>query len=138
MKPVAYLAVHGGAGNHNPKNEKGTKNGLRQACAKAISSTHEVPDKIALSLVEDAISALEDDSRFNAGYGSNLTLDGNVECDASIMDGMTGGYGSVGAVSGVKNPICLARCVLEHARLSDKLGRLPPMYAVPFHVNLFF
>ncbi|XP_044738263.1 threonine aspartase 1 isoform X2 [Chrysoperla carnea] len=57
---------------------------------------------IALHLV------LEDDPLVNCGYGSNLTMDGTVECDASIMDGTNMHFGACGAVSGVKNPIELA------------------------------
>jgi len=53
-----------------------------------------------------AIQHLEDDEHLNAGYGSNLTLEGTVECDAAIMHGTTGLFGSVGAVSGV----CLCFC----------------------------
>lgn len=50
-------------------------------------------------MVQTAIQHLEDDEHLNAGYGSNLTLEGTVECDAALMHG-TGLFGSVGAVSG--------------------------------------
>lgn len=81
------------------------------------------------------------------GHGSNLTFDGTVECDATIMDGRTGDYGSVGSVSGitfyfmsrclmpahvhkpsigVKNPIAAARAVQNHSREPDLLGRIRP------------
>ena len=74
----------------------------------------------ALTSAENAIAVLEDEPCLNAGahvipvpapsltswlrrtgYGSNLTLDGTVECDAALMDGSTGDFGSVGAVSGM-------------------------------------
>ena len=61
------------------------------------------------------------------GYGSNLTLTGKVECDASVMDGTTQDYGSVGAVPGVKNPIKAALAVLKHSNVKDILGRIPPL-----------
>ncbi|KNA08606.1 hypothetical protein SOVF_161070 isoform B [Spinacia oleracea] len=48
--------------------------------------------------VEEAIRVLEDDPSTNAGCGSNLTEDGHVECDASIMDGDSGAFAAVGAV----------------------------------------
>lgn len=61
----------------------------------------------------------------NAGIGSNLTLDGNIECDASIMDEES--YGAVGAVSGIQNPITLAWALLHTQKqgLMDG-GRIPP------------
>ena len=64
-----------------------------------------------------------------AGYGSNLTVDGTVECDASVFDGNSGDFGAVGAVAGLKNPIGAAHAVLRSARKRDKLGRIPPLYA---------
>lgn len=51
--------------------------------------------------MSSAICVLEDDPLLNAGLGSNLTLDGLVECDAAIMDGSDLAFGSVAAVSGV-------------------------------------
>ncbi|KAG1716655.1 hypothetical protein ID866_533 [Astraeus odoratus] len=100
----------------------------------------------ALSMVEQAIIELEDDENLNAGMpsyfsftslqivgigtGSNLTLDGVVECDAAIMDGITSDFGSIGAVPGVKNPIRLASTVLRHSRKPDVLGRIRPLTLV--------
>lgn len=83
-------------------------------------------DKSALEAVTVATAILEDSSLTNAGYGSNLTINGHVECDASIMDGSNLSFGAVGAVSGVKNPIYLAKkiCYNQNKRLA--LGRIPP------------
>ncbi|KAF9469911.1 nucleophile aminohydrolase [Collybia nuda] len=81
-------------------------------------------------MVENAIASLEDDVNLNAGYGSNLTLNGMVECDAAIMEGISSDFGSVGAVSGIKNPIRLARSLLEYSRIPDTLGRIPPLLLV--------
>ena len=53
----------------------------------------------ALDAVISSITVLEDDASLNAGYGSNLTIDGQVECDAAVMSD-SGEFGSVGAVSG--------------------------------------
>ncbi|KAG6837498.1 hypothetical protein H0H93_008423 [Arthromyces matolae] len=83
----------------------------------------------SLDVVGNAIAILEDDANLNAGYGSNLTLNGTVECDAAIMDGHLN-YGSVGAVSGIKNPIRLAHAVLDYAKVPDLLGRIPPLTLV--------
>ena len=67
----------------------------------------------ALDAIEACISVLEDNPLLNAGYGSALSEAGTVECDASIMEGGELAAGAVGAVAGVRNPIGLARRVLE-------------------------
>ncbi|KAG0462257.1 hypothetical protein HPP92_020733 [Vanilla planifolia] len=86
---------------------------------------------VALDAVEAAIQVLEDDPITNAGRGSNLTEQGHVECDASIMDGCSGAYGAVGAVPGVQNPIAIAAFLArEQITRSSILGRIPPMFLV--------
>ncbi|KAJ7838696.1 asparaginase [Mycena leptocephala] len=127
-----YVIVHGGAGEHSKNSEPEVKKALRLACTQVLNSAASSENgKIsALDLVERAIVSLEDSPLLNAGYGSNLTLSGTVECDASLMDGLTADFGSVGAVSGIKNPIRLARRILEHARVPDPLGRIPPLTLV--------
>ena len=67
----------------------------------------------ALDAIEAAIIVLEDDPVFDAGYGSHLTLDGHVECDAIIMEAATLRAGAVAGLRRVKNPIRAARAVLE-------------------------
>ncbi|VAH54552.1 unnamed protein product [Triticum turgidum subsp. durum] len=85
----------------------------------------------SLDAVAAAIRVLEDDPITNAGRGSSLTESGQVECDASIMDGTTGSYGAVGAVKGVKNPIQVAlHLAKEQMSGSSLLGRIPPMFLV--------
>ncbi|EIN11582.1 N-terminal nucleophile aminohydrolase [Punctularia strigosozonata HHB-11173 SS5] len=122
------VAVHGGAGFHDPKHDKVIKENMKAACSRGIdllSNGSQVIDA-----VEGSISMLEDTECFNAGYGSNLTWDGGVECDASLMEGTTCAFGAVGAVSGIKNPITAARRVLEHSGVQDRLGRIPPLLLV--------
>src|SRR5262249_62283205 len=70
----------------------------------------------ALDGVEACVVAMEDDPRFNAGYGSALTEAGTVECDASIMEGARLAAGARGAVAGVPKPAALARRVLGDGR----------------------
>ncbi|KAJ3555771.1 hypothetical protein NM688_g2390 [Phlebia brevispora] len=122
-----FVAVHGGAGFHELSEAADTrvKQALRLACKYSLERLS--ADCCAIDAVDKAISTLEDDPCLNAGYGSNLTLDGTVECDASIMDGRSEDFGAVGAVSGVKNPIKAAHAVLQHSRVQDALGRIPPL-----------
>jgi beta-aspartyl-peptidase (threonine type) len=76
---------------------------LRQGCS-------------ALDAVQCAVEVLEDDPLFNAGTGAVLNRHGNIQLDASIMNGANLAAGAVAAISRVKNPICLARHVLEDGR----------------------
>lgn len=121
--------MHAGAGHHDKISEKSVRQAMKRACTEALRVAS-LPGTDLLSVVERAIVELEDDENLNAGTGSNLTLDGTVECDAAIMDGRTGDFGSVGAVPGVKNPIKLAKAILYHSRKLDKLGRIPPVTLV--------
>jgi beta-aspartyl-peptidase (threonine type) len=95
----------------------------------------------ALDAVEASVRVLEDDPNFNAGRGSVFTYDGNNEMDASIMDGRTRAAGAVTGVTATKNPISLARAVMEkseHVFLSREganefsrqqgLEQVPPEY----------
>ncbi|XP_047057879.1 putative threonine aspartase [Lolium rigidum] len=85
----------------------------------------------SLDAVAAAIRVLEDDPITNAGRGSSLTESGRVECDASIMDGSTGTYGTVGAVQGIKNPIQVALHLAKEQMMGPSLlGRIPPMFLV--------
>ncbi|KAE9411265.1 N-terminal nucleophile aminohydrolase [Gymnopus androsaceus JB14] len=124
-----FIAVHGGAGSHSSASKE-LKQALRLACKTALESSS------SLDVTEKAISILEDDPNLNAGFGSNLTLEGTVECDAAIMDGQNH-FGSVGAVSGVKNPIRIARAILEHSQVPDPLGRIPPLTLVSSGAHAF-
>ncbi len=73
-------------------------------------------DGSALDAVEAAVRVMEDDPIFDAGRGSHLNQDGEVELDAGIMDGRTLDAGAVAAVKGVRNPISLARRVLSDSQ----------------------
>lgn len=95
----------------------------------------------AVDGVEMALRCMEDNEITNSGFGSNLSLDGTVECDASIME-ESGRSGAVGAVDSFKNPSALARLILDNSRRPMSLKRVPPillagpgakMYAAQFH-----
>ena len=110
MKPS--LIVHGGAWDIPDDAVDACKAGCRRALAAGWSILSNGGS--ALDAVEAAIVALEDDPVFDAGFGSHLTLDGHVECDAIVMDGATLRAGSVTTLRHIRNPIRLARQVLEH------------------------
>jgi beta-aspartyl-peptidase (threonine type) len=110
------LAVHGGAGTI-PASSMTTdlEREYRDALEAALNAGHEIlsKDGSALDAVEAAVCVLEDHPRYNAGRGSVLTHEGKVELDAAIMDGRTLRAGAVAFVKNIKNPIKLARLVME-------------------------
>jgi beta-aspartyl-peptidase (threonine type) len=112
---VPALIVHGGAGA-DPGGREELRDGMRDAVAAGWRALAE--GGTALDAVEAAVRSLEDHPRFNAGRGSVLTAAGTVETDASIMEGDQLRNGAVAAVSGVRNPISLARQILEAGRHS--------------------
>ena len=110
------LAVHGGAGTilkslMTPGLEQEYRGGLEEA----LKRGWDVLEKggSALDCVEAAVCSLEDFPLFNAGRGSVFTHEGKIEMDASIMDGRSMRAGAVGFVKNVKNPIRLARLVMD-------------------------
>jgi len=109
------LVIHGGAGvvaaDVTPEREKAVRAGLQRALDAGYTQLK--AGKPALDAVTAAISVLEDDPLFNAGKGAVFNHDGKNELDAAIMDGATLAAGSVANVHRVKNPILLARAVME-------------------------
>ncbi|XP_010321533.2 putative threonine aspartase isoform X1 [Solanum lycopersicum] len=128
--PTFFVAVHVGAGYHSPSNEKALRSAMKRACLAAASVLRKDAGG-CIDAVTAAIQVLEDDPNTNAGRGSNLTEDGHVECDASIMDGDSGAFGAVGAVPGVRNAIEIATLLAkEQISGSSLLGRISPMFLV--------
>ncbi|GLH14641.1 Probable isoaspartyl peptidase/L-asparaginase GA20639, partial [Gryllus bimaculatus] len=123
-----FVGVHLGAGLHSEKLRPKYKRLVYGACQKAAAILKNGGS--ALDACAQATAHLEDSPLTNAGYGSNLTWGGSVECDASVMDGCTLHYGAVGGVSGVKNPILLAKLLCEHQRQGLPFGRVPPSFLV--------
>lgn len=110
------IAIHGGAGtmtrDHMNEAEQGE---YKAALAAALDAGQAVlaGGGSALDAVEAAVVVLEDEPRFNAGRGAVFTYHGTNELDASIMDGRDRSAGAVTGVTHVKNPVRLARAVME-------------------------
>jgi beta-aspartyl-peptidase (threonine type) len=112
------LAIHGGAGML-PRAEMtdDRERMYRAGLAAALESGFAVLEGGGTSLdaVTRAVVLLEDNPLFNAGHGAVFTFDGHNELDASIMDGATRMAGAVCGLTHIKNPIELARAVMEHS-----------------------
>jgi len=109
------LMVHGGAGVLAAADDP-------ELAGRYLDSLHRVLEAgrlileqggCSLDAVEHCVAMLEDDPLFNAGRGSVLNEDGEIEMDAGLMDGRTLAAGAVGAVPRIANPIRLARRVLD-------------------------
>jgi beta-aspartyl-peptidase (threonine type) len=113
------IAVHGGAGalDDSGTSGLGPEAPRQEGVGRAAAAAWEVlrGGGSALDAVVLAASLLEDDPTFNAGTGATLTASGDVELDASLMYGPTLSAGAVACVKDVKNPILLARAVLERS-----------------------
>ena len=108
------IIVHGGAGPIKDDSLPARLDGCKAAALAGWKILEQ--GGAALDAAEDAVVVLEDNPLFNAGTGSTLNSLGKVEMDAGIMEGHSLRCGSVGAVSGIKNPIKLARRVMEDGR----------------------
>jgi beta-aspartyl-peptidase (threonine type) len=110
------LAIHGGAGTL----VKGLMTSELEAQYKdaldvALEAGYEIlkQNGTALDAVETAVKLLEDSPLFNAGKGSVFTAEGTHEMDAAIMDGANREAGAVSLITGIKNPVSLARDVMD-------------------------
>ena len=110
------IAIHGGAGTlvkgmMTPKKEKAYKTALKNA----LESGYKILEQggTAVAAVTKSVVDLENSHLFNAGKGAVFTANESHEMDASIMDGNTLNAGAVSLISGIKNPIMLARDVME-------------------------
>jgi L-asparaginase / beta-aspartyl-peptidase len=108
------VIVHGGAGTIPASREGGKINGCKKAARVGYRTLMETDS--AIKAVEKAVNVMELDEYFNAGYGSVLTIDGQVEMDASIMCGRTLNYGCVSLVTDILHPISLAKLVMQKSK----------------------
>ncbi len=111
------IVIHGGAGWSKGKNKQ-EQDAIEMGLKEALDYGFHILESGGSSLdaVEIAISTLEDNPLFNAGRGSVYTKDETQEMDASIMSGKDQNAGAVASVSRVKNPIKLARYIMEHTK----------------------
>src|SRR5436190_21075291 len=124
--PNIGLVIHGGAGTierskMTPEREREYRAGLERALAAGYDILKQGGS--SLDATEAAVRVLEDDPYFNAGRGAVFTNIGTNELDAAIMDGKTLRAGAVACLKHIKNPVSLARLVMEasgHVRMDGE------------------
>lgn len=128
--PGPAVVVHGGVGSARERTD-----GTGPAAARGLEALR--ASRPALEGAIAAVVALEDDCRFNAGTGANIRMDGRtVQMDAAVMDGTTGGFGAVAAIERVKNPVLVARRVMETPHVlvvGEGATRLARLFGFPDH-----
>jgi beta-aspartyl-peptidase (threonine type) len=133
------MVIHGGAGtilkkNMTPEKEAAYRAGLEAALKKGYEVLQS--GGASVDAVEATIRLLEDNPLFNAGKGAVFTHDGHNELDAAIMDGRTLAAGSVAGVRTIKNPISLARAVMEKSEHVMMAGRGAEEFAAQVGVEI--
>ena len=128
------LIVHGGAWNIPDE----LVEAHRQGVTYALSRGWDVLKKGGTSVdaVEQVIRLLEDDDTFDAGYGSHLNATGQVELDASIMNGKTFRCGAVASIHNIHNPISLARKIMEQSEHILLVGSGAERFAMEHGIEL--
>jgi len=131
--PDWTIVIHGGAGMLDRERLSAEQDAAARAGLSAAldaGQTVLAGGGSAVDAVEAAVRVLEDDPAFNAGRGAVLTFDGAAELDAAIMDGATRAAGSVAAVTRTRNPVSLARNVMENGRHVMLAGRGADRFAI--------
>ena len=137
-KSTFGLVIHGGAGTILKKNMTAQlEQAYRSKLKEALQTGYDILKNNGSSMdaVEATINILEDSPLFNAGKGAVFTGDGTHELDASIMDGRTLQAGAVASVKHVKNPITLARLVLEKSPHVMMVGAGAEEFAVQHNLD---
>ena len=98
---------------------------MNDGCKRAVRAGYNVLESqgTCIDAVESAVKVMEDDYLFNAGHGSVLNRDGDIEMDAMIMEGKESKLGAVGGVWGISNPVSLARLVMEKTEHTMLVGK---------------
>jgi beta-aspartyl-peptidase (threonine type) len=137
--PRIGFMIHGGAGSikrgsMTPEREKAYRDKLTEVVLAGYKALQD--GKSSVDAVEIAIRMMEDSPLFNAGKGAVFTADGRNELDASIMDGKTLMAGGVAGLHHVKNPITLARAVMERSPHVLMFGDGAEKFAKEQHIEL--
>ena len=134
------IVIHGGVGTISKEMPDSIKQDYLESLSKALTIGKDILKNggKSLDVVEQVVKFLEDDPRFNAGKGAVYTSEGTHELDASIMDGRDLSCGAVASVKTIKNPISLARLIMEktpHVLLvgegAENFGKLMNVDIVP-------
>jgi L-asparaginase / beta-aspartyl-peptidase len=135
--PRWAIAIHGGAGTIPKTLPEERKQQYLKSLAEALKVGQEALRQGGTSLdaVEKVVRFLEDDPLFNAGKGAVYTHEGTHELDAAIMDGRNLACGSVAVLKTVKNPIHLARLVMEKSRHVFMVGEGAETFATEMKVE---
>ena len=139
QSPRLGFIIHGGAGvitkgSLTPEKEKEFRDKLTEAVLAGYKALQ--AGKSSLDAVETAIRILEDSPLFNAGKGAVFTNDGKNELDASIMFGKTQAAGAVAGLRRIKNPISLARAVMEKSEHVMMIGDGAEKFAADQKIEL--
>lgn len=139
QNPRLGFVIHGGAGvikrgSLTPEREKLYRAKLEEAVMAGYKDLQ--AGKSGLDAIETAIRIMEDSPLFNAGKGAVFTADGKNELDASIMDGKTQNAGAVAGLHKVKNPITLARAVMEKSPHVMMIGDGAEKFATEMKIEL--
>lgn len=139
QNPRLGFVLHGGAGvirrgDLSPEKEKEYRLKLEEAVLAGFKALQD--GKPGLDAIEIAIKILEDSPLFNAGKGAVFTADGKNELDAAVMDGKTLNAGAVAGLRHVKNPIVLARAVMEKSEHVMMIGDGAETFAKEMNIEL--
>ena len=126
MKPSIIL--HGGAGNWQKNKIAKAQKILEKAANIGIKLLKN--NKSSLEAVEKSINFLENSGYFNCGIGSVAQADGKIRMDAGIMESSSLGCGAVGAIENIKNPISIARKVMENTKHCLLVSKYATKFAI--------
>jgi len=130
MKP--RLIVHGGAWSIPDEQDEAHVNGVVRAVSEVYPLLRN--GMSAVDAVERAVRVLEEDPIFDAGRGSVLNIDGEIEMDASIMDGKTLAFGGVAALQNILHPITVAKLVMTETEHCLLVGKGTQKFAREHHI----